>query len=241
MILLEAKKDGEIREFQLPDTHKEITFGQVLNIAQLAQKGDPNMYLKSLVSVLSGVDPEFWEGCTDMENYLLIEAHCLRVSSDFSRAINGEEISYRPEKVMIGDQEVSFPEELLNETVGQYQDCIALWAAFTSKKDDWEKSADGNPLPPLPAILEAHGSIFKIYADKLINNDYSYKRAMSLDISQISWAEVYAWGNFFLYRAISLSRGIKSNVPDSNTQTTKLQPEPNSSGRIGAFFSRLIH
>jgi hypothetical protein len=239
MILLEADINGKVIQFDLPDSHDELTFGQITKIAELEAKD--GSYLREIVNILSGIDAKEWEGCTDLEKYIIIEAHCVRVVSDWTKAINAAEISYRPTSVKIGDVSINFPEEILNETVGQYQDCIATWSAFSKGNEQWEKNAEGTPLPPMIEVLKLHGNLFKIYADTLLHDHYSYGRAMALDISGAKWKDVFGWGNFFLGRVVQLSRGTQNNVPGSASHRKNLRRELSSWAKIGDLFSRLTH
>ena len=217
MILLEAINGKEKKEFDLIEGYEEITWAMANKLAAL--DATRPKFLVELVETLTGIPSDWWRDFEDVAQYMTIEAYCTRVFSEWVQVVNSLP-AYRPANIEVEGKTISFAEEVLHESAGQYMDALSLWSQFSKQSEHWPKVGD-TPIPPLTDALALYGKIFRIYASSQIHGSYSFTQAMAINLDEVKATHVLAWAAFFLGRLIKLRTGTMNSVKEQGSHKKK--------------------
>ncbi len=171
-MIIKIKHEKGTDRITLPDSWQQVTWAQM---SELRKGVNP-------FEVFTKIPLAGWNHKGATKAYIKLN-HLLSWSHsppdwddlDFKMKLNGNEINFKNIK-------------LQTESIGQYLDVEHIIGEFTKKK---KKDSDLAKLYPV---------IISVYADKVINSDYDYNRAMKLadEIKGQPYQKVNNIGGFFL-------------------------------------------
>lgn len=211
MKLLRAVKEGKDIDFNLPENVRELSWGQANGLVNLEQD---ESYTLNMVSLMTGIEPDFWRSSTDTNQFIQLAIECQAFTNDWVQHASNLTEERRNPTITIEGKTVTMPDDVGNCTVGQYQDALA----YSSK---WRDSYDEEN-HDVPETFKLYGIVFKIYLQPLISgSDYNHAEALVLDIDEVPFTDVVAWAYFFLSNQEKLNRGIKTNAQQERTVLKK--------------------
>lgn len=190
-------------DFDLPETISELNWGQVTELIKI-EPDDPD-YLVKLVSIMTGIDAGEWRETTETAQFIELAISCQKMMNSWASEFADPEASKRNPTVTINGKTITFPDEIGHQSVGQYQDCIAM-------QSKWRRDNDEAETFDAAATFGLYENIFRIYAQPLVDGEYDYAKAMDLDISEVPYLDVIAWAYFFLISSRESKSGTKTNA-----------------------------
>lgn len=202
MRLLRAVKEDKGIDFELPENVRELTWGQANGLVNLEQ--DEN-YTLNLVSLMTGIDSDFWRESTDTNQFIQLAIDCQAFTNDWIKHASNLTEERRNPTITIDGVTVTMPDDVGDCTVGQYQDALAYSSKWRNGYDEEEHD--------VPATFKLYGTVFKIYLHPLLSGEsYNHSEALTLDIDEVPFTDVVAWAYFFLSNQERLNRGIRTNA-----------------------------
>lgn len=180
-MIIKIKHNQGSDQITLPDNWRQVTWKQMSEM----RKGT------NYCEVFTGIPLSDWNNKGATKAYMRLNKLLSWATTapdwdpaDFKMNINGNEIDFKNVK-------------LQTESIGQYLDVEERIRQFNVKK-----RKDGDLVKLYPVVIA-------IYADKIINGEYDYKRAMKLidEIKDQAYQKVNNIGSFFLTNMITLTGG----------------------------------
>lgn len=217
MRFLRAKKNEKEKEFTLPNSAEEITWiqGRRLSMLQERQELSESESVFEVVSILTGVEPEFWKETKDLASFNDLANECIYLFEEFVKISNNTEA--KSPQIKFEGQVVDMPDNLGTLSVGQYFDGLSLWQGL-QKDLDQRKEEDENAIPSVADTLNLYQNLFKIYLFPLVRPDdkYTAQDVMRLNIDDLLYTDVISYAAFFLSSLTELKSGTppKSSLWD---------------------------
>jgi len=180
-MIIKIKHDQGSDQVTLPDNWRQVTWKQMSEM----RKGT------NYCEVFTGIALSDWNNKGATKAYMRLNNLLSWVTTtpdwdrtDFKMKLNGNEIDFKNVK-------------LQTESIGQYLDVEETIRQFNAKK---RKDED---------LVKLYPVVIAIYADKIINGEYDYKRAMKLidEIKAQAYQKVNNIGSFFLTNMMTLTGG----------------------------------
>ncbi len=180
-MIIKIKHDQGSDQVTLPDNWRQVTWKQMSEM----RKGT------NYCEVFTGIALSDWNNKGATKAYMRLNNLLSWVTTtpnwdrtDFKMKLNGNEIDFKNVK-------------LQTESIGQYLDVEETIRQFNAKK---RKDED---------LVKLYPVVIAIYADKIINGEYDYKRAMKLidEIKAQAYQKVNNIGSFFLTNMMILNGG----------------------------------
>lgn len=207
-ILTLVFNDGE-QKINLPTSIQDLTWGQAMNLIDLDQGPE---YTMQLVSIMTGIPADTWRQSTETRPFLQLAIECqafVNVWAEELADVTDDPIS---PVIEYEGKKIHFPDDIGRLSIGQYQDVMTLrWK--------WGEKNEQTETPNIKDSFELFAKTFQIYLQPLIDgDDYSYPKALGLNINSCRYIDVVSWSYFFLNSLNELNPGTPLNQPADNTQ-----------------------
>lgn len=175
----------------------EVTWSQARELYEgLASGIEPSRVPLLGIKILTGKD---WSGSTDIEGFRAAEEALswFWEEEEVAASLAAMEMAHI-DKVSWQGNTYTLPADLGAETVGQYQDCMAVAMRMAGYLPKLTESPIDMEI--LLKFLDDSRLVFAIYFSKVVTGKYDHAQAASMDIGEIPFAVVMKWRGFFLSR-----------------------------------------
>ena len=213
MKLFTAKKGDSQRDFNLPETYHDLTWGQAMALIEIDQD-DPDAMLKT-VAAMTGIESDWWRDTTESNQFIQVAIECQQFMNDWAKSFNDPSSMSMINPVLIDGGLITLPDEIGQQSTGQYFDALTY-------QSQWRKQQESEEgIRPLDTF-QLYEKVFRIYAyPSASNGPYNAAKAMSMNIDSVPFQAVIGWAYFFLTSPDELKIGTKTNVQTRRTQTRK--------------------
>lgn len=180
-MIIKIKHDKGSDRVTLPDNWRQVTWKQMSEM----RKGT------NYCEAFTGIPLSDWNNKGATKAYM-------RLNKLLSWATTAPDWDPTDFKMKLNSNEIDFKNvKLQTESIGQYLDVEETIRQFNVKK---RKDED---------LVKLYPVVIAIYADKIINGEYDYKRAMKLidEIKSQAYQKVNNIGSFFLTNMMTLTGG----------------------------------
>lgn len=230
MRLFTAKKNEQMREFDLPETYHDLSWGQAMALIEINQD-DPDAMLKT-VAAMTGIEAEWWRDTTESNEFIRVAIQCQQFMNDWAKSFDDISGTALINPVLIDGGVITLPNEIGQESTGQYFDALTYQSQWRKQ----EQSEEG--VSPIDTF-RLYEKVFRIYAyPSASNGPYNAGKAMTMNINSVPFQAVIGWAYFFLTSQGRLKDGTQTNVPEVRTQTKSVRRVLSKSLRTLAFWQR---